>query len=473
VTSVCDGEQAFAEVLKNPPDLILTDVMMPKLDGFELLDKLREHPSTSTLPVIMLSARAGEEAESEGMEAGADDYLVKPFTARELMARVGAHISMHRLRSELMEKERELRGRAEQAEWQYRVILESIAEGFVFIDRDWKVRYGNKRWAEYAGLVLPDALGCSIWELFPGLEGSEFGVVYKRVMETGISEHIEQFYAPLNRWFHVSAFPAEGGISVFGLDVSQQHLQRERLLMTEKLAATGRLAATIAHEINNPLESVLNLIYLARTSRSDADTIQQYLATAEREVTRVSHIARHTLGFYRDTSMPVQIDPDALFREVLIVYESRLRAAGIEVQVDSKSKATINGLRGELHQVFSNLISNAIDAMRENGQIRISIQDAQLNGKQCVHVSVEDNGKGIPEENLSRLFEPFFTTKPNAGTGLGLWVVKQFVDSWGGRISVESSTETESHGTVFNLDVPLVALSNAANRTIETAQTSQ
>jgi signal transduction histidine kinase len=216
---------------------------------------------------------------------------------------------------------------------------------------------------------------------------------------------------------------------------------------------------------------VLNLIYLSRTSPADAGTIKNYLLTAEKEITRVSHIARHTLGFYRDTSMPAVIDPEVLLREVLVVYESRLRAAGIVVQLHCSAKSTIKGLRGEMHQVFSNLISNSIDAMPEPGEIAIAIEDAQLNGTRGIDVTFSDTGKGIPSENLSRLFEPFFTTRTNAGTGLGLWVVKQFVDSWGGRIMVASSTDKESHGTTFNLFVPLVALSKTQNVKIETPQT--
>jgi signal transduction histidine kinase len=290
-------------------------------------------------------------------------------------------------------------------------------------------------------------------------------------MRTGNVRQLEQFYEPLGRWFQVSVFPSQDGISIFSLDVTDQHMQRERLMLTEKLAATGRLAATIAHEINNPLESVLNLIYLARTSIANADTLKKYLLTAEKEITRVSHIARHTLGFYRDTSMPAQIDPEALLKEVLIVYESRLRAAAIEVQVHCSAKSTVKGLRGEMHQVFSNLISNSIDAMPGSGTISIAIEDSIHDGTKGIDITFSDTGKGIPSENLLRLFEPFFTTKPNAGTGLGLWVVKQFIDSWRGRIEVESSTDKNSHGTTFHLFVPLVALSKTLNLKIETTQT--
>ena len=459
VTSVSDGNDALVAVRAHPPDLVLTDIMMPGLNGFEFLRDLRADTATSTIPVILLSARAGEEAESEGLEAGADDYLVKPFTARELMARVGTHISMYQLRLELTRKEQDLRLKAEAAEHKYRAILESISEGFLLVDRNWRIEYANEQWSDLGGLQLSDAVGKVLWDLFPGLDESAFGSGYRRAMETHEIVRIEEFYKPLNRWFHANIYPSSEGISIFVQDVTERRLHQERLLLSEKLAATGRLAATIAHEINNPLESVLNLIYLARTSREQSARIREILITAEKEVTRVSHIARHTLGFYRDTSAPSQIDMSTLVEEVLTVYDSRLRAVGIDVQKDFGALPPVEALRGEMHQVFSNLFSNAIDAMRDGGTLTVVLREAEENNPVGIRIRVEDNGVGIPPENLARLFEAFFTTKPNAGTGLGLWVVKQFVESWGGRIEVTSSVEPEKHGTAFNLLVPLVAMS--------------
>ena len=464
VALAANGEEALASALAHPPDLVLTDIMMPGLDGFGVLRELRMHPATSAIPVIMLSARAGEEAESEGLEAGADDYLVKPFTARELMARVGAHISMFRQRLELMRVEHDLRMKAEAAERQYRMILESISEGFIFVDRNWSIQYANEQWAAIASFELAEVMGKNLWLAFPGLEDSAFGRSYREAMETQKVVRIEEFYPPLNRWFHVNIYPSSEGISIFAQDVTDRRLDQERLLLTEKLAATGRLAATIAHEINNPLESVLNLIYLARTSHNHADKVQEYLATAEREVTRVSHIARHTLGFYRETSVPSKVDLAALLDEVLTVYESRLRAVGIEVRKDVTPVPPVEALRGEMHQVFSNLISNAIDAMREGGRLRITLREALENGRSGIGVQIEDEGMGIPPENLPRLFEAFFTTKPNSGTGLGLWVVKQFIECWDGNIEVTSSTDAHSHGTRFNLFLPLVAIGQPLRR---------
>jgi PAS domain S-box-containing protein len=464
VISVSNGNEGLVAIRALPPDLVLTDIMMPGLNGFEFLRHLRADTATSTIPVILLSARAGEEAESEGLEAGADDYLVKPFTARELMARVGAHISMYQLRLELMRKEQELRMKAEAAEQKYRAILESISEGFLLIDRNWRVGYANEQWAALGGLQLSDAVGKVLWDLFPGLDESFFGRSYREAMETHEVVRVEEFYKPLNRWFHANIYPSSEGISIFVQDVTERRLHQERLLLSEKLAATGRLAATIAHEINNPLESVLNLIYLARTSRDQSERIREILITAEKEVTRVSHIARHTLGFYRDTSAPTQIDMPALMEEVLTVYDSRLRAVGIDVRKDFTALPSIQALRGEMHQVFSNLFSNAIDAMRDGGTLTIVLREAEENSRSGICIRIEDSGVGIPPENLARLFEAFFTTKPDAGTGLGLWVVKQFVESWGGRIEVMSSVESDTHGTAFNLFIPLIAVSQSPRK---------
>ena len=462
VTAVADGEEALAAARENPPDLVLTDVMMPRMNGFELLRALRSDPATAAIPILMLSARAGEEAESEGLEAGADDYLVKPFTSRELLARVGSHIAMQHLRQELTTRERELRTKAENAEQQYRSILESITEGFLFLDRDWRIRYANHQVAALGAVDPALILGKTLWEVAPDIEKTRFASAFREAMDTGQIVRVEDYYPPSGRWIHASAYPSPDGLSIFGQDVTETRVQQEKLLLTEKLAATGRLAATIAHEINNPLESVLNLIYLARTSRADISRIREYLGTAEKELTRVSHIARHTLGFYRETSLPSEIDLPALIEEVLTVYDSRLRASAIEVRRDFSVVPSMRALRGELHQVFSNLISNAIDAMREGGRLTLSVRPpSQAAGQTTAGLTVvlADTGIGIPEANIPRLFEPFFTTKTSAGTGLGLWVVRQFVTSWGGAIDVRSVTDPERHGTTFTLFLPLVAAS--------------
>ena len=276
-------------------------------------------------------------------------------------------------------------------------------------------------------------------------------------MDEGITMRVEDYYAPMKKWFHVNAYPSAEGLSIFVMDITDRKGQEQKLLVTEKLAATGRLAATIAHEINNPLESVLNLIYLARTSRSHAEKIREYLATAEREIARVSHIARHTLGFYRDTSQPAFFELPLLMNEVLEVYESRLQGAGIEVVRDFRPVPAVCGLRGEFHQVLSNVLSNAIDAMPAGGRIEIALRESESG----ILIRIADTGKGISAENLVARGEPFFTTKEGTGTGLGLWIVKQFVRGWGGTVNITSSTDKENHGTAISIALPRAAISEA------------
>jgi PAS domain S-box-containing protein len=399
------------------------------------------------------------------MEAGADDYLVKPFTARELMARVGSHIAMYRLRSDLTAREHQQRLKAEAAENQYRGILESISEGFMFVDHGWTIRHMNHQGAVISGHMADHAVGQPLWEEFPELEKSSFGVALHKARQTGEMQRVEDYYPQLERWFHANIYPSSDGISIFTQDVSDKRRQQQQLLVTEKLAATGRLAATIAHEINNPLESVLNLLYLARISRNASqEKIAEYLMTAEQELTRVSQIARHTLGFYRDSSVASEVDLARVLDDVLTVYHSRLSASNIQVTRNFQPVPPLRALRGELHQVFSNLISNAIDAMRGGGRLLLSLAAAQRENEAGISIVLEDNGCGIAKEHHERLFEPFFTTKVSVGTGLGLWVVKQFIEEHGGGITVDSSTGERDHGTRFSIFLPLSSKVTAEKR---------
>ena len=238
---------------------------------------------------------------------------MKPFTARELLARVSSHISMERLRQEFTAKERELRTKAERAESQYRAILESISEGFIYLDREWNVLYANEQVAALGGAPLSSILGKTLWDAFPGSAESPFAAIYRGAMESGEVSHIEAFYEPTGRWIRSNLYPSPEGLSIFAQDVTERRIQQEKLLLTEKLAATGRLAATIAHEINNPLESVLNLVYLARTSRAEISRIREYLETAEKELT-ASPTSRGTLwaSIAKPRSPPTSICPRCL-----------------------------------------------------------------------------------------------------------------------------------------------------------------
>jgi signal transduction histidine kinase len=227
------------------------------------------------------------------------------------------------------------------------------------------------------------------------------------------------------------------------VDVTQSKLSEEALRKSEKLAATGRLAATVAHEINNPLEAVMNLLYLLQNDKTLSARAHEYLTQAEQELSRVAHLTRQTLGFYRDSVAPTTIDLADEVRQVLRLYERRAQSKGIKVDVALEG-AIFHGFPGEVKQVVSNLLTNAIDAAPMQGQVKVTTKRA----KDMAVLRVEDNGPGIPEVIHDRLFEAFFSTKKEHGTGLGLWVSKGIVEKHGGNITFRTATRG-STGTVF------------------------
>jgi PAS domain S-box-containing protein len=245
------------------------------------------------------------------------------------------------------------------------------------------------------------------------------------------------------------------GASKIARDISDRKKIERMLIQSEKLAATGRMAATIAHEINNPLESVMNLIFLARQHSAETGKAHQYLLTAEEELERVSHIARQTLGYYKDTGSPADVFLHGLIENVLAVYNSKLTAQGISVDLRFNDLQRIVVSKGEMLQVFSNVITNAVDAMRQGGSLKISTRKLMGSTGDGIQTVIRDNGTGIEQEHLEKIFEPFFTTKGNLGTGIGLWVARQLIERRGGQISVASSIEPGKSGTTITIFIPL------------------
>ena len=241
--------------------------------------------------------------------------------------------------------------------------------------------------------------------------------------------------------------------------IQQYALAQAALLRSEKLAVTGRLAASIAHEINNPLEAVTNILYLMHGNLSPEQR-KQYLAEAEQELARVTEITKQTLRFYREPSQPTATDVSTVLDSVLRLHGSRLKAAGVQVNREIPSEtATVLSTPGELRQILANIIGNATDAMRHGGCLRIRIANRkQLQpGGGCVHLTIADNGTGIPPDVLPTIFEPFVTTKGETGTGLGLWVTSEIVKKNGWKIRVRSSKNPGRRGTVFSLTIPKLA----------------
>jgi PAS domain S-box-containing protein len=246
------------------------------------------------------------------------------------------------------------------------------------------------------------------------------------------------------------------GASAIASDISSQLRAEDALRRSEKLATAGRLTAAIAHEINNPLEAITNLLYLARRDPARAD---QHLEMAEREVERIADIAQQTLGYVRDFSDARPVKVSLALEEVLQLYTLKLNSKKIQTKKEFDGACEVLGFDGELRQLFSNLIVNAADAMQEGGCLRLRVAPVhEWSGdhRPGVRVIFADNGSGILPEDRARVFEPFYTTK-DSGTGLGLWLSEGIVRKHGGQIRVRSSTHPAHRGTVFSIFLPAVA----------------
>ena len=239
-------------------------------------------------------------------------------------------------------------------------------------------------------------------------------------------------------------------------DVTEKKSTEEVLLRTEKLAAAGRLAASIAHEINNPLAALTNLLFIVKDDASLSRAGRQYVSMAEEELRRLAHIAKQSLGFYKEEAQPENLELPTLLDEILDLYVRNL-PAGITIEKQYGASVPTRAVRGELRQVFSNLISNAIEAVGHQGTLQVAVEASRPPRRPGTLVFIADDGPGVSPEHRERLFEPFFTTKQGVGTGLGLWLAKQLMEKHGGSIEIETSVDGANHGTRFAVFVPAAA----------------
>jgi PAS domain S-box-containing protein len=243
------------------------------------------------------------------------------------------------------------------------------------------------------------------------------------------------------------------GASQILRDISTRKRLEQALLQAEKIAATGRMAATIAHEINNPLEAVMNLMYLLRPMIADPAGIS-YFRSVETELGRVSHIAKQTLGYYREHAAATRASIGEIVLHAITIYEPRCTATGIEIKKAINSLRKIVLRRGEMMQVISNLMMNSIYAIQAGGVLSISVEDA-VGSPEGIVLTIQDDGVGIAEADLPRVFEAFFTTRGTVGTGIGLFIAKQFVEGHGGLIEIESRQKRKDHGTTVRVFLPI------------------
>jgi len=329
---------------------------------------------------------------------------------------------------------------AEQRTAELNAVIESMPHGVYIASLDGSVR--SNLWArKMSGEQFPSELKT--------LAGALAGKSSTETVRTP-GRWIRSVAAPIIQGGRIT-----GGVAV-NTDVTQAQLQDEALRKSEKLAAVGQLASSIAHEINNPLESITNLLYLVQKSDS-MDEVKEYARIAQDELARVTEITLQTLRFHRQQSKPVEIDLADLMRTVMALYTGRLLVRSLSVEMKLVNSPLVMGLEGEIRQVVNNLIRNALDVMSEGGGrllIRLHPQTNWADGRKGVRLTVGDTGEGISLDIMEHLFEPFQTTKELMGTGLGLWVSKGIVEKHEGTIRTRTR-RGKRHGTVFSVWLPV------------------
>jgi PAS domain S-box-containing protein len=454
IISAENGALALEEAKRLIPDLVLTDVMMPEMDGFALLSALRKNSATRGVPVIMLSARAGEEARIDGIDAGADDYLTKPFTARELVARVEAQLKMARLRKEAVDLEAALHREIDQVKQFAWEALEHIPETFFTFDSEFRFTYANAAGVETGARLGKQLIGECLWEVLPELQGSILESRFRQTMEQRVPIEFEYYYEPLESWFQYRIHPQPGaGIVMYARDITEARKTEEALRRSEQLSAAGRLAASISHEINNPLEAVTNLLYLAKMDEAMTGKTRGLLDLADKELRRLSHIAASSLKFYRQRTKATRTSIEELVDSVLFFHEAGIDTRAIDLERRYRQTREVLCHAGEIQQVITNLIGNALDALSRHGRLIVAVRPARdRTSREGVALTIADSGCGIDSTVFDRLFQPFVTTKDEAGTGLGLWVSKGILEKHQAKIAVRSKPGC---GTVFRLFLPL------------------
>lgn len=482
--------EALNVLLKTDIAVVLMDVSMPDLDGFELADVIRQHPRFQKTAIIFISGvHLTDSDKIQGYRSGAVDYISVPVVPEVLRAKIGVFVDLHRKTRQLerlnnnlerlvAERTEELRQREEQ----YRTraeLLDLATEAIIVRDMSGAVQFWNSGAEAMYGWSREEMLG----QEMHGLLRTVFPVPREEIeatlqdKKTWQGNLVQKTRTGAELVVACRKTMDHEGNSVLEVirDITAQIQAEEALRETEKLAAMGRVAGIIAHEINNPLAAITNTLYLVRNHPSLDDTARRFADMAEQELQRVSHITRQTLSFYRESKQPIAVNIAELLDDVLELQGRALNTARIKLRKRYFTSPTVQGFPVELRQVFLNLVGNAVQAMPSGGTLGITLREAMdwSSQRRGTVISILDSGVGINPEDAKRLFQPFFSTKSTKGTGLGLWISKGIVQKYDGTLSCRSVRTAHGSSTCFRVFLPVTSAASTGSTPGEAMRSEQ
>ena len=471
------ASEALNVLLKTDIAVVLMDVSMPDLDGFELADVIRQHPRFQKTAIIFISGvHLTDSDKIQGYRSGAVDYISVPVVPEVLRAKISVFVDLHRktrqleaLNAELEERVNERTEELRQREEQYRTraeLLDLATEAIMVRDLEGNVRLWNSGAEALYGWTRDEAMNQNMHGML------------QTVFPLPLSE-IEEMLGEKKAWHGNLVQKTRAGNEVVvacrktmnqegnlilevSRDITEQLQAQEALREAEKLAAMGRVAGIIAHEINNPLAAITNTLYLVRNHPSLDDTARHFADVAEQELQRVSHITRQTLSFYRESKQPIPVNLPELLDDVLDLQERALSTSRIRLAKRYLATSVVHGFPVELRQVFLNLIGNAVQAMPTGGTLGVYLREVSdwSRGRKGTAISILDTGIGIQPDDLKRLFQPFFSTKSTKGTGLGLWISKGIIQKYDGTLTCRTFRGRDGNVTCFRVFLPVSAALN-------------
>lgn len=478
IMAAINGRQALkAAQSDSPPDLILLDIMMPEMDGYEVCERLKADPDTADCAVVFLSALDDLQAKVKGFSLGGADYISKPFQSQEVIARVKTHASVIRLERELQARNRELQ--SDQAR-----ILNSISEGIYGLDENGIIEFANPASALIMGCTAEELIGKSFFDLhFATAAACKDSLPVMATCQQGVAENQRDiqmlradgtgFSAEYRATPKLDDGELHGAVVVFrditveleneqALDEARTLVQeqRDQLAHTSRLTTMGEMAAGFAHEVNQPLTAISNYARVSKRMMAkdapDLALLRETMDKIEAQSHRASEIIRRIRRFMKKPatgkevlSVPGLLDDTRQFAEV----DMRNNEGGIEVQVEG-DLPDVQGDPIQVQQVTLNLIRNALEATRTAGSSAPVEVSARRCGDHCVRVQVRDHGVGVPEEAEEKLFHPFYTTKDD-GMGIGLATCRSLIQAQGGEIGYE---RPEDGGACFYFTLPIAGV---------------